>query len=84
MLASIVLQELPDVILHSHILRPLSKQWQMELDDTNKREGLWELAMHDLQCGDYYLSSSYNSGSTNNDNGSSCIEAAAESNLKNN
>lgn len=101
MLASIVLLELPDVILHSifsyvadspsligpslcHILRPLSKQWQMELDDTNKREGLWELAMHDLQCGDYYLSSSYNSGSINNDNRSRCIEAAAESKLKNN
>ncbi|KAL9189093.1 hypothetical protein ACHAXT_011583 [Thalassiosira profunda] len=33
-----------------HILRPLSKQWQQELD---AKRDLWELATHDLSC-DYY------------------------------
>jgi hypothetical protein len=43
----------------------------IELDDTNKREVLWELAMHDLQCGDYYISSSSSNDSTNKDNNGS-------------
>jgi hypothetical protein len=60
----------------------------MEIDGTDKREVLWELAMHDLQCGDYYISrSSSSNGSTNRDNGGSTnSEAAAveRSSMKNN
>jgi hypothetical protein len=61
----------------------------MELDGPDKREVLWELAMHDLQCGDYYISrSSSSNGSTNKDNGGSTTnsEAAAveRSSMKNN
>eukprot|EP00571_Detonula_confervacea_P011955 CAMPEP_0172304180 /NCGR_PEP_ID=MMETSP1058-20130122/5618_1 /TAXON_ID=83371 /ORGANISM="Detonula confervacea, Strain CCMP 353" /LENGTH=365 /DNA_ID=CAMNT_0013015299 /DNA_START=8 /DNA_END=1105 /DNA_ORIENTATION=+ len=40
-----------------HILRPLSKQWQQEID---AKRGLWDLAIHDLSC-DYY-ESNHNSG----------------------
>ena len=36
-----------------HQLRPLSKQWQHEID--TKRRTLWELAVSDLSC-DYYKS----------------------------
>ena len=48
--------------MFQQMLRPLSKQWQEELD---AKQDLWELASHDLLC-DYYKMTKNEKGDTMN------------------